>query len=98
MLYEYNLLKQQMQNIAEFSEEYPVFVELYNINLKMWEYQDWQREKWESVKDEEIDEELFWGNKQEHLLNDERAAIKKKINLKYNSKIVEEKQFLSYGI
>lgn len=94
---EYNLLLEIMIN-NKITEQDEFFIKLYEINLKFWNYHDWQREKWSNYNENTIDIELYRENKNEHILNDERAKIKKQINLLYNSDIVEEKQFISYNI
>ena len=83
-----------------FTEENQLFIDLYNLNLEFWEYHDWQRERWRNLegKSNLLDIELYNKNREEHILNDRRAEIKKKINTEYNSLIVEEKQFISYQI
>jgi hypothetical protein len=81
------------------SKEHELFKKLYEINLEFWEYHDWQRERWRLLKDDNfIDIELFKKNREEHILNDKRAKIKKEINNLTNSEIIEEKQFISYDI
>ena len=81
------------------TEHHDLFKELYDLNLIFWEYHDWQRERWIKNTDESlIDVELYNKNRQEHILNDKRAELKKKLNLSYNSEIIEEKQFISYQI
>ena len=87
-----------MRIALNISEDDEYFIKLYNVNFIFWEYHDWQREKWKVSSDNLIDIELYRRNKEEHILNDKRAEIKKQINIKYNSNIVEEKQFLSYNI
>jgi hypothetical protein len=96
---EYDLLT-EILNKLDIDESNPLFVELYDLNLKFWEYHDWQREKWNELKDKPkmIDIELYKKNEEEHIMNDLRAEIKKRINKLYNSDIVEEKQFKSYAI
>jgi hypothetical protein len=95
---EYNLLLPLLRKIG-LSEEHDLFKRLYKINLEFWEYHDWQREKWRNLCDDNlIDIELFKKNREEHILNDNRARVKKDINILTNSEIVEEKQFISYNI
>ena len=95
---EYDLLLPYLYNIG-LSEEHELFTKLYAINLEFWEYHDWQREKWRKYQDTNlIDIELYKKNREEHILNDNRARIKKEINRITNSDIVEEKQFISYQI
>ena len=90
------LLKIMIENGID--EENPYFLKLYNINFDFWNYHDWQREKWKKYDENTIDIELYRNNKNEHILNDKRAEIKKEINLLFKSVIVEEKQFISYQI
>jgi hypothetical protein len=95
---EFNLLLPLLETIG-LTTEHELFVKLYNINLEFWDYHDWQRERWNNLKDDNlIDIMLFKKNRNEHLLNDERARIKKEINLFTKSEIVEEKKFVSYEI
>lgn len=98
VLKEYKLLSDILEQCG-LSEDNDHFKELYTLNLKFWEYHDWQRERWIKVMETKtIDSELYWKNSEEHVLNDQRAEIKKKINTLYSSEIVEEKQFISYAL
>ena len=95
---EYNLLLPFLQTIG-LNEDHSLFRELYKINLEFWEYHDWQRERWRLLIDENmIDIELFNRTRYEHILNDNRAKVKKQINILTQSEIVEEKQFINYNI
>jgi hypothetical protein len=95
---EYNLLLPFLQTIG-LNEDHSLFRELYKINLEFWEYHDWQRERWRLLIDENmIDIELFKRTRYEHILNDNRAKVKKQINILTQSEIVEEKQFINYNI
>jgi hypothetical protein len=95
---EYDLLYPYLIKIG-LSIEHELFKKLYDINLEFWEYHDWQRERWRLLEDDNfIDIELFKRNRDEHILNDERARIKKEINKLTNSEIIEEKLFISYNI
>lgn len=91
----YNILKEQ-----QITDEDEHFKQLYEINVEFWDYHDWQRERWQSLGNNAnlVDVELYRKNREEHILNDKRAEIKKMINLKYKSEIVEEKQFIHYSI
>jgi len=95
---EYDLLYPYLIQIG-LSIEHELFKKLYDINLEFWEYHDWQRERWRLLENANfIDIELFKRNRDEHILNDERARIKKEINKLTNSEIIEEKLFISYHI
>ena len=84
----------------QITDEDEHFKQLYEINVEFWDYHDWQRERWQSLGNNAnlVDVELYRKNREEHILNDKRAEIKKMINLKYKSEIVEEKQFIHYSI
>ena len=95
---EYNMLHPFLKKIG-LDEDNELFIKLYNINLEFWEYHDWQRERFNKCQDENlIDIELYKRNRYEHIMNDNRAKVKKEINILTNSDIIEEKQFLSYEI
>ena len=95
---EYKLLSEIMKQ-QHIEEDHELFKALYDLNLEFWEYHDWQRERWALYPEESIiDITLYKRNRMEHILNDRRAALKKKINMLYKSEIVEEKQFKSYDI
>lgn len=94
---EYILLSKILTDI-NFSENNDYFIKLYEINLKFWEYHDWQRYRWKSIDENMVDVELYNKTREEHIWNDQRALIKKQINTIYNSEIVEEKQFIGYNI
>ena len=95
---EYNMLLPYLKTIG-INEDDKLFKELFKINLEFWEYHDWQRERFNKCLDENlIDIELYKKNRYEHIMNDNRARIKKEINILTNSNIIEEKQFLNYNI
>jgi hypothetical protein len=95
---EYNLLLPFLEKIG-LSIEHELFKKLFDVNLEFWEYHDWQRERWSALKDDNfVDIELFKKNRNEHILNDKRARIKKDINIITKSEIIEEKKFISYNI
>ena len=66
---------------------------LKNINLKLWEIEDKIRAK-ESLK--EFDEDFIQLARSVYIVNDKRAEIKKEINLKTNSNLIEEKSYKKY--
>ena len=64
--------------------------DLKNINNKLWEIEDRIR-----IKDslQIFDEEFIELAKAIYIENDKRAAVKKEINQKYNSGLIEEKSY-----
>lgn len=69
------------------------FESLQKINLKLWDIEDEIRIK-EARK--EFDDEFIQLARSVYFNNDKRAAIKKQINLKYKSDLIEEKEYVSY--
>ena len=69
------------------------FYKLILINEKLWEIEDDLRIK-ENKK--QFDEEFIELARNVYYTNDERANIKKDINIKYKSNFVEEKSYNKY--
>ncbi len=70
-----------------------LYLKLKKINLSLWKIEDKIRIK-ESLK--EFDEDFIELARSVYKVNDERSLIKREINLKYNSVIVEEKSYKNY--
>ena len=70
-----------------------LYLKLKEINLSLWKIEDKIRIK-ESLK--EFDEDFIELARSVYKINDERSLIKREINLKYNSGIVEEKSYKKY--
>lgn len=89
---EYELLKKEIEKIGIFitSDEY---LRLKEVNLKLWHIEDNIRIE-ESKK--QFGDEFIKLARSVYFENDERAAIKKEINLKYGSELVEEKEYVDY--
>ena len=66
---------------------------LKKINKKLWEIEDNIRIK---ESKQEFDEEFIKLARSVYIENDKRASIKKEINQKYNSNLVEEKSYKNY--
>ena len=66
---------------------------LKKVNKKLWEIEDNIRIK--ECK-QEFDEEFIKLARSVYIENDKRASIKKEINQKYNSDLVEEKSYKNY--
>jgi hypothetical protein len=67
--------------------------ELFNINKKLWQVEDELREC-ERMKS--FTEKFIGLAREVYQLNDVRAIIKKQINTKYGSELVEEKSYKEY--
>ena len=67
-----------------------IFLELKNINNNLWNIEDQIRIK-ESKS--EFDNDFITLARSVYIENDKRATLKKKINIKYNSELIEEKSY-----
>lgn len=85
-----NCIKSTMRSLLDFAE---LKQQLSVVNRALWEVEDKIREK-EHKK--EFDDEFIQLARSVYIQNDERARIKKSINVLCRSYIVEEKSYISY--
>lgn len=71
----------------------PLSEELHNINKKLWQVEDDLRE---CERKKSFGEKFVELAREVYQLNDVRAIIKKQINTKYGSELVEEKSYKEY--
>lgn len=69
------------------------FFDMVVINQKLWKIEDDIRDK---ERDKTFDDEFIQLARSVYVTNDERAEVKKGINLKYGSVFVEEKSYSDY--
>lgn len=89
---EFNILNKSMNEIGIITQS-DEFISLKKVNLKLWHIEDDIRIK-EAAR--EFDEEFIKLARRVYFENDDRAAIKKEINLKFNSELIEEKEYVDY--
>ena len=73
--------------------DYPLTKSLFEINKELWKVEDDLRDL-ERAKD--FGKEFVAFARNVYKLNDERARIKKEINMKHGSEFVEEKSYQPY--
>ena len=71
----------------------PEFSQLKEVNRQLWEIEDRIRIK---EANQEFDEEFIKLARSVYFENDKRAAIKKEINIKFGSNLIEEKEYVDY--
>ena len=81
------------ENKLETDEINQLTNQLYEINLKLWEIEDDLRDK---ERKSEFDDEFIALARSVYFTNDNRAEIKKKINLSSGSTLLEEKSYAKY--
>jgi hypothetical protein len=90
---EYNYLLDIVENGLKFSTSSELYGQILSINKKLWSIEDDIRDR-ERLKS--FDEAFIELARSVYFTNDERAKIKKEINLKYGSDFVEEKSYNPY--
>jgi len=90
-------IKKELEFLQNIAEEYPIdelyHTKLYTVNSLLWVIEDEIRKK-EVIK--QYDKEFIELARSVYFQNDKRTDIKKEINLRYNSNIIEEKQYEKY--
>ena len=89
---EMKLLKNILQD-KNLEINFDLIKDLKKTNKKLWEIEDNIRIK---ESNQEFDEEFIKLARSVYIENDKRASIKKEINQKYNSDLVEEKSYKNY--
>jgi len=89
---EFDLLKNSMESIG-ITTSSPEYCQLKSVNLSIWNIEDEIRKKELSGS---FDEEFIQLARSVYIRNDERACLKRSINIAYNSLIVEEKEYTEY--
>ena len=86
---ELNLLQNAMEQIGIKSDSEEVGA-LMRVNLKLWDLENDIRGK---EKKAQFDEDFIRLSRAIYSLNDKRTMLKRKINLKYQSELIEEKEY-----
>jgi hypothetical protein len=89
---EYDLLHPLLL-AAGISEKTPEYMELQQVNLELWEIEDRIRLKEART---EFDEDFIRLARSVYFKNDQRAAVKRRLNLNTGSMLIEEKQYATY--
>jgi len=89
---EYDLLYDEMA-AAGISETLPEYERLMAINRKLWEIEDRIRAREAAGT---FDDEFIELARSVYFENDKRAAIKREINVRFDSELIEEKQYTAY--
>jgi Mg2+/Co2+ transporter CorB len=88
---EYEVVSEAMSAIMETS--HPLYRQLYDINSKLWEIEDHIRDL-ERARD--FGDNFIQTARSIYFINDDRSAVKRKINEMTGSKLFEEKSYEDY--
>lgn len=89
---EFTMLDEILRDLKLESVQ-PLLEEMVEVNLKLWEIEDLIREK---ERDKAFDEEFIDLARKVYYTNDQRFAVKDKINAQYGSDIREVKSYEDY--
>jgi len=89
---EFKILYEDMLSLG-ITKKSKSFLALKEVNLILWEVEDQIRIK-EAAR--EFDEKFIELARRVYFENDKRSAIKRKINLKTSSNLIEEKEYVKY--
>ena len=90
---EHDYLKELIDNDLSFERIEPYYRELFRINHSLWIIEDELRVL-ESNQD--FSNEFIKLARLVYFTNDERAEVKKKINIEEKSEFIEEKSYINY--
>ena len=91
---EHSILKNQLEKNVKSDEKLEkLFLDLKNINAKLWVIED---DKRDCEKNKDFGEKFIKLSRDVHFLNDDRAKIKLEMNNHTGSAIKEIKEYTSY--
>lgn len=90
---EYDYLKLIVEKELGISAESEDYLKLLKVNKELWDIEDKIRSK---EKSKEFDKEFIELARLVYVTNDKRSEIKKQLNVKYGSPLLEEKSYQKY--
>lgn len=88
---EYEVLNEAASQIISKDDE--LYKALFDINCKLWDIEDDIRDL---ERNKDFNEKFIETARAVYFTNDERSEVKKKINLKTGSNLIEEKSYEKY--
>jgi len=88
---EYEILDAAVMDII--GKDHPLYRELFNVNLKLWDIEDRIREM---EKTKNFGNDFIETARSVYFTNDRRSEIKRKINRQTGSDLIEEKSYEDY--
>jgi hypothetical protein len=88
---EFNILKKAASSII--SQDDPLYIALYQVNCDLWEIEDRIRDL-ERKKD--FDSDFISTAREVYIKNDRRSELKREINIRTSSGLIEEKSYEKY--
>jgi hypothetical protein len=89
---EHDLLEKALDTLGIAADD-PDLVALRAVNLELWDIEDQIRRR---EAEQRFDQDFIALARSVYIHNDQRAALKRRINLKTGSVLIEEKEYASY--
>lgn len=87
------LCKKRSESVPESSKSEHLTMQLKSVNERIWDLEDAIRE---CERKEDFGTKFVEIARSIYRSNDERAAIKRQINIEYDSELIEEKSYTAY--
>jgi hypothetical protein len=88
---EYNILKKAASSIM--SQDDPVYIALYQVNCDLWEIEDRIRDL---EREKNFGSDFISTAREVYIKNDRRSELKREINIRTSSGLIEEKSYEKY--
>lgn len=88
---EYDIL--QKASVSILGQDDPLYMELYQVNCDLWDIEDRIRDL---ERRKEFNDEFILVARSVYIKNDRRSELKKEINIKTSSGLIEEKSYEKY--
>jgi hypothetical protein len=88
---EYKLLLEAASDIIDTSDE--LYIKLYNVNCELWDIEDHIRDL---ERNKDFGNDFVETARSVYVKNDLRSEIKREINIKTSSGLIEEKSYEKY--
>lgn len=88
---EYEVVKQAVKKIIDKND--PLYIELLNINKELWKIEDEIRD---CERNKDFGPKFIELARAVYFTNDRRSDVKKRINLRSGSNLIEEKSYKAY--
>ena len=88
---EYEVIKEAAESIISITD--PLYQALYKVNCDLWDIEDHIRSL---EREQDFDDEFIATARAVYIQNDRRSDLKREINIKTSSGIIEEKSYERY--
>jgi len=88
---EFDVLKAASESVLSMDD--PLYKSLYNVNCELWNIEDHIRDL---ERNKDFGDDFIRTAREVYFINDRRSEIKREINIKTSSGLIEEKSYEKY--